>query len=123
MLKPDEVLFEVISGPEGPCLSIGNGRSGYRLAGPKPWGGGCTVHVFTVNVAELLREIQTIAPPVAPTTPEEAPLDFDEVCQCGHRFGVHVGLTACAVHESDEATSRAECRCTRYIAAEEAADD
>lgn len=54
-LKPDHVLIEVISGVEGPCLSIGDGSIGERVAGPKPWGGGRTIHSFQVKSADLRR--------------------------------------------------------------------
>ncbi|QFT84928.1 hypothetical protein FIU88_08065 [Halomonas sp. THAF12] len=55
-LAPGKVLIEVISGPEGPCLSIGDESTGHRLAGPKPWGGGSVTHQFQVDVEELIRE-------------------------------------------------------------------
>lgn len=51
------LTFEVISGVDGPCLSVVTGpRSGFRLDGPKPWGGGSVKHTFTVSVDELMRE-------------------------------------------------------------------
>lgn len=59
-LKPGHVLIEVVSGPEGPCLCIGDGDTGFRLAGPKPWGGGRTIHRFQVRVDELRRELEII---------------------------------------------------------------
>jgi hypothetical protein len=60
-LKPGYVLIEVVAGPEGPCLCIGDGDAGYRLAGPKPWGGGRVVHRFEVRIDELTREVGIIA--------------------------------------------------------------
>ena len=48
------INVEVISGVEGPCLSIGNESGGRRIAGPKPWGGGNAIHSFTVSVEELI---------------------------------------------------------------------
>ena len=48
------VNIEVISGVEGPCLSISNKNGGERIAGPKPWGGGKVIHSFTVSVEELV---------------------------------------------------------------------
>lgn len=54
-MKPGHVLVEVVSGPEGPCLVVGNEDSGNRVAGPKPWGGGRTIHSFTVD-AKSIRE-------------------------------------------------------------------
>lgn len=59
-LNPGYVLIEVIDGPEGPCLCIGDGEVGYRLAGPKPWGGGLTINRFQVRIAELKREIECV---------------------------------------------------------------
>ena len=50
------VIFEVIAGREGACLAVGIGEDAdYRLAGPKPWGGGKVVHKWTVPLDELLR--------------------------------------------------------------------
>jgi len=59
-LKPGTCLIEVVAGVEGPSLSIGDESGGYRLAGPKPWGGGRTIHRFVVNIDELLREAATL---------------------------------------------------------------
>lgn len=53
--------IEVVNGPEGPSLYIGDESSGHRLAGPKPWGGGRTVFKFDVAIAELIREARAIA--------------------------------------------------------------
>jgi hypothetical protein len=59
------VIFEVVSGVEGPCLTIsrkadGKPRHAYRLAGPKPWGGGNTTHSFKVHTRELREQIDAI---------------------------------------------------------------
>ena len=59
-LKPGYILIEVVAGPEGPCLCIGDGEVGYRLAVPKPWGGGRTINRFQVSIAELKREIEFV---------------------------------------------------------------
>lgn len=55
--KPKEghVFIEVVKGVEGPSLYIGDDNSGHRIAGNKPWGGGQTIHKFSVNVEELIR--------------------------------------------------------------------
>ena len=45
--KLEVTLFEVVAAPEGPCLYI----NGYRVAGPKPYGGGEVLYTFTA-VAE-----------------------------------------------------------------------
>lgn len=63
---PDTLaVFEVVSGVEGPCLTIsrkadGKPRHEYRLAGPKPWGGGNTTHSFKVHTRELREQIDAI---------------------------------------------------------------
>lgn len=46
-----DLIFEVIDGPEGACLAVGfeGGSSLTRIAGPKPWGGGRTIHKWTVK--------------------------------------------------------------------------
>ncbi|BCD88016.1 hypothetical protein PSm6_44230 [Pseudomonas solani] len=54
-------IVEVVNGVEGPSLYIGNEDGGYRLAGPKPWGGGRTIHKFTVKLDELVREAMDLA--------------------------------------------------------------
>lgn len=50
-VKPGTVRIEVIGGVEGPCLSVcdADGRGGFRIAGPKPWGGGNVTKAFTVR--------------------------------------------------------------------------
>lgn len=70
--KADELLFEVIQGPEGQCLGVSTdgGESGYRLAGPKPWGGGKTIKSFKVSKAELLKQLGESLP-VEPTSEQE----------------------------------------------------
>ena len=54
-------IVEVVNGVEGPSLYIGDEDGGYRLAGPKPWGGGRTIHKFTVKLNELVREAMDLA--------------------------------------------------------------
>ena len=54
-LREGHVLVEVVSGAEGPSLSIGDFDTGYLVAGPKPWGGGRTIHKFQVKAADLIR--------------------------------------------------------------------
>ena len=36
MSEPKDVIIELVDGCEGQCLVIND----YRIAGPKPWGGG-----------------------------------------------------------------------------------
>lgn len=47
------IRIEVISGPEGPCLGFFTGDIGQRICGPKPWGGGKTLHCWEVDADEL----------------------------------------------------------------------
>ncbi len=54
-IKPGHVLVEVVEGVEGPSLSIGDNDTGERVAGPKPWGGGRTIHCFQVSANDLIR--------------------------------------------------------------------
>lgn len=49
------VYVEVIRGIEGPSLYIGDESSGERCSGPKPWGGGTTIHKFEVKADDLIR--------------------------------------------------------------------
>ena len=61
-LKPGHVYIEIIEGPVGPSLYIGDEDGGHRLAGPKPWGGGAVLHQFQVKTDELSRELQALIP-------------------------------------------------------------
>ena len=56
------VFIEVVSGIEGPSLYVGDEDTGHRLAGPKPWGGGRTLHQFRVNADELRKQLDEYAP-------------------------------------------------------------
>lgn len=53
-----KVFFEVVAGPEGHCLCICGENTGFRLAGPKPWGGGTVVHKFEVDCYELMEQMK-----------------------------------------------------------------
>lgn len=55
------MVVEVISGVEGPCLSVGTGEVGQRIAGPKPWGGGTVEYSFKVGKKELLDAVKEFA--------------------------------------------------------------
>jgi len=48
---------------EGPSLYICDKNGGFRLAGPKPWGGGTTIYQFTVDYDELLEQAKRHAKP------------------------------------------------------------
>lgn len=54
-LKPGYVFIDVDRGPDGCCLCIGDGETGHRIAGPKPWGGSENLHSFQVKAEELVK--------------------------------------------------------------------
>ncbi|CAD2261445.1 hypothetical protein PSEUDT2_04146 [Stutzerimonas stutzeri] len=56
-----QCVIEVVSGREGPSLYIGDGGISHRLSGNKPWAGGNTLHLFTVDIAELVREATALS--------------------------------------------------------------
>jgi hypothetical protein len=58
----DYVLVEVVRGSAGCCLCIGNENSAERVAGPKAWGGGTTIHSFKVSADDLRRLADEYAP-------------------------------------------------------------
>ena len=51
--KGTKVIIEVISGCEGNCLAINN----FRVAGPKPWGGGTVIQTFKAEMSDILKAI------------------------------------------------------------------
>ena len=53
-LREGHVLVEVVSGAEGPSLSIGDFDTGYRVAGPKPWLAGERIVQLQLKVGHLL---------------------------------------------------------------------
>lgn len=55
--KPGHIFIDVCSGVAGPCLTVGDHCGGYRIAGPKPWGGGSTTHRFQVKFDELREQL------------------------------------------------------------------
>lgn len=57
------IKIEVVSGAEGPSLQIVDENGGYRLAGPKPWGGGSVIHSFEVDPVVLMREVKYLMNP------------------------------------------------------------
>lgn len=64
---PETVKIEIVSGVEGPCLVIDD----WRVAGPKPWGGGKVLYSFDVprkklpGVATALEEVERLRAMVA----------------------------------------------------------
>jgi hypothetical protein len=57
-LAERSLLVEVIGGVEGPCLAINN----YRVAGPKPWGGGTVQRKWRAKGKDLLTAMQRDLP-------------------------------------------------------------
>ncbi len=51
--KDVEVTIEVCQGVEGPSIYV----NGYRLAGPKPWGGGPITLRLTCSLDDILSAI------------------------------------------------------------------
>lgn len=49
-----KIVIEVVKGVEGHALYINN----YRIAGPKPWGGGPTVLRWTIEKKRLLENFR-----------------------------------------------------------------
>lgn len=47
--KKRTVRVELVSGVEGLCIYL----NGFRIVGPKPWGGGQTMKEWTVTEAEI----------------------------------------------------------------------
>jgi hypothetical protein len=60
----------VMSGPAGPSLYLDD----YRIAGPKPWGGGAVLHEFACTDKDLIASGVTLA-----ATP--APLDVERLAR------------------------------------------
>ena len=50
----DDNHLEIVEGPEGLCVTLND----YRIAGPKPWGGGKVIKSFTVANDDLERATQ-----------------------------------------------------------------
>lgn len=56
------VSLEIIRGVAGDAICLCNEvGSGYRLAGPKPWGGGTVIKKWKVPLSELIREAKNHA--------------------------------------------------------------
>lgn len=53
------VFIDIVEGVEGPSVSIGDNHTGYRVAGPKPWGGGKTLRRFTATLEDIKRAIES----------------------------------------------------------------
>lgn len=78
--------IEIIQGVEGFCIGLNN----YRIAGPKPWGGGTVVKRWDVSLADLGRAIPSID---AQATEIAALADALITAQIAyHNLGEHRGL-------------------------------
>ena len=53
-----QVTIYVLRGVEGPSLCIND----FRVAGPKPWGGGRIIHQWTVDEEGFLSDIYRLFP-------------------------------------------------------------
>tara|TARA_B100000614_G_scaffold262909_1_gene300742 strand:+ start:214029 stop:214250 length:222 start_codon:yes stop_codon:yes gene_type:complete len=48
-----DIQIELIKGVEGDSLSLVQGEGcGFRIAGPKPWGGGRILQTFTISASD-----------------------------------------------------------------------
>lgn len=47
------LALEIIEGVEGKCISLNN----YRIAGPKPWGGGKVSWKREISVKDILKAV------------------------------------------------------------------
>ena len=54
--------IQVVNGPAGPSLYLDD----YRIAGPKPWGGGTVLHEFAFKDKDLIAAGVTLAATPAP---------------------------------------------------------
>jgi hypothetical protein len=70
--KPETVFVDLVDGVEGPSLSIGDAKGGFRIAGPKPWGGGTIVRRFTVRIEDLQEALRQYSDWAATTSSQEA---------------------------------------------------
>lgn len=53
------VFIDICEGVEGPSVYICDSDTGYRVAGPKPWGGGTTSRRFTAKVEDIKRALES----------------------------------------------------------------
>ena len=55
-MNKETMEIKLVSGVEGPSLYLND----YRIAGPKPWGGGYIVNRFHVTVDDLQSQIDKL---------------------------------------------------------------
>jgi len=53
-LKPPHLYIEMVEGVEGPSLYL----NGYRIAGPKPWGGGTLSRKWRTSKKNIERALK-----------------------------------------------------------------
>lgn len=63
----EKFTLEIIGGVEGDCIALNN----YRLAGPKPWGGGAVKKSWKVSREDILRAMGPLNPATPLPTKEE----------------------------------------------------
>jgi hypothetical protein len=71
MSDPKGHTIQVVNGPAGPSLYLDD----YRIAGPKPWGGGTVLHEFAFKDKDLIAAGVTPAATPAPLDPLVAALE------------------------------------------------
>lgn len=54
MSKKKFIEVQVLSGVEGPSLYVNN----YRIAGPKPWGGGKVLYKWCISLTDLKDDLR-----------------------------------------------------------------
>jgi hypothetical protein len=82
-LKPEQnISVEIVSGIEGLCLLVND----YRVAGPKPWGGGKVVHSFQTKQSQIDIALHR-------AQPANEPLALDEMNALDHEpiYVLHTG--------------------------------
>ena len=58
MIMDEKMLIEIVNGCEGQSVYISDlDGSGYRVAGPKPWGGGTVSKKWEVKIVHILRAV------------------------------------------------------------------
>ena len=76
--------IQVVNGPAGPSLYLDD----YRIAGPKPWGGGTVLHEFAFKDKDLIAAgVTCSAESDQQVSATPAPLDVDDLpngvpCRC-----------------------------------------
>lgn len=65
----DELTVELVAGVEGKCIYL----NGYRIVGPKPWGGGSMLQRWTVTRADVLYALNSMPLPAPKKNPKAAP--------------------------------------------------